>query len=92
MVVLAIVGVAVQLAPATPAQEPQASDPVITSFERVLSHEPGPPAPVRGESIEHDELYEVLNRVHWKQDDTAVLSDATLTNTKGGADDEEDER
>ena len=61
---LAIVGIAVRFVSATPAREPQAPDPVIASFERALSHEPGPVAPIRRESIEHDELYEALNRVH----------------------------
>ena len=89
---LAIVGTAAYFAAATPTQEPQESDPVTASFDRALSHEPGAAAPVRRESIDHDELYEALNSAHWSYDDTVTGTDAKPTNKTGGTDDEKDER
>jgi len=66
--IFTIAGVAAYLSPVTTEQVPQDTDQVASSFERELNHEPGPATRVRRESVERDELYEALNRVHWTQD------------------------
>ncbi len=44
-------------------------DQVQQSFERELNHEPAPPAKIRRESIDDDELYSIVNSVHWTRTD-----------------------
>ena len=46
-------------------QASRSEEPVVASFQRELNRKPGPSAPARRESIEQDELYELLNQTHW---------------------------
>ncbi len=68
------------------ADDPE-SDPILRSFERELNHEPSPAAKARRESIDTDELYSMVNSVHWTQHDPDA-KDVQETAARG-TDDEE---
>ncbi|MCP4045406.1 MAG: hypothetical protein GY732_05395 [Gammaproteobacteria bacterium] len=53
------------LAPGSNALASEAIDPIVASFEREFNHENIFAAPVQRKSIEHDELYKLLNPAHW---------------------------
>ena len=74
-IIFTIAGGAAYLAPLTTEQVPQNPDPVTASFERDLNHESGPATRIRRESVEHDELYEALNRVHWTRDAPSTIAE-----------------
>lgn len=42
-------------------------DPVVESFERMLDHKPPKSANPRREAIDTDELYRIVNSVHWRE-------------------------
>jgi len=73
--IFTIAGAAAFLAAVTTEQVPQDTDQVAASFERELNREPGPAMPIHRESIERDELYEALNRVHWTKDAPSTIAE-----------------
>lgn len=64
-------------------REPAKQDPVLAGFERNLNYEPTQPSRVLRSSIEQDELYEMLNRVHWSR------PNPTSNDTKGVTEDDQ---
>jgi len=40
----------------------ESSDPIVASFEREFRHQPAPARPASREAIDHDVLYELVNR------------------------------
>ena len=74
---LAAAGVATLLSTVDPVgdQPPEeipaahAVDPIVEQFERELNREPGPARPVERSAIDEDELYQVVNSVHWTGED-----------------------
>ena len=58
------------------------ADPVAMSFERDMSREPGPTAPVRRDSIDHDELYETINTIRWTTEEYQAAPSAEATTEK----------
>ena len=73
---------------ATSNTAPTEPDPVLESFERELNHEPAPTARVKRDEIDNDELYELVNAVHWTQDGISPGSIEPLA--RGGNDNEDD--
>jgi len=67
-------------------QTREGTDPVIQSFERDFNREPVPTAPIRRESINSDELYRMVNSVHWTAETT---TDATIDEPEGRSSDED---
>ena len=44
---------------------PNATDPIVASFERELNHVPAPSTPPLREAIDQDILYRTINRATW---------------------------
>lgn len=56
----------------TCSEELNSDDPIVASFERELNREPTPARPVQRNAISQDELYAVLNSVHWSSPEQLV--------------------
>ena len=58
------------------------TDPIAMSFERDMNHEPVPTAPVRRESIDHDELHEMINTIRWTAEEQQSVPSPEATTEK----------
>ncbi|MDH5619892.1 MAG: hypothetical protein OEZ11_14850 [Gammaproteobacteria bacterium] len=87
--IFAIAGLAACAALVTTEPVAQDTSQVVAAFERELNHAPGPAARIRRESVEHDELYEALNRVHWTSEARANAAEPAQPLPAEGAHNEE---
>jgi hypothetical protein len=78
VVILIVVSVAIVAFVVNPSAEGTVTktDPILESFERDMTREPTPAAPVSRDSIDEDELYETINTIQWTTDKPVNADDS----------------